>query len=29
MEKESNGTTWVNMDGTNLDTHINEWTTIE
>lgn len=25
----SNGTTWVNMDGTNLDTHINEWTTIE
>lgn len=24
-----NGTTWVNLDNTNLDTPINEWTTIE
>ena len=24
-----NGTTWVNMDGTNLDAPTNEWTTIE
>ena len=24
-----NGTAWVNMDGINLDTPINEWTTIE
>jgi len=24
-----NGTEWTNLDGTSLDTPINEWTTIE